>query len=296
MCSRLAETSEPASRSKARIFFLTTLTWSVAWHIPFRRSAAFSADRLSRLDMLRGFSGAEKLAYPSSVRKCVQDHGQESLQSLVGCPSNLFGHIGEVLEAGKLYRAGAMTVADFKALLRDAEVFFRQWDPEQIVYSTCHSEWRHLANAYRHACILRALRFPDTFEIPCDDERIKASVSSILDAAANISSTTPFFKRLLFPLFLAGADTSSAHQYQYTRWCIEAIERSTGFRHQAMKELLQTVWEARRQPHNKANVPWMEWVSDNSTWPKLSPTWQRLNIMHQTCSASLSEQHAYLFF
>jgi hypothetical protein len=65
----------------------------------------------------------------------------------------------------------------------------------------------------------------------------------------------------LFPLFLAGADTSSPHQIHYAGWCIGEIKHATGFQHPAMTELLTKVWEERQtNPNSGSNVPWMEFV------------------------------------
>ncbi|GAW17732.1 hypothetical protein ANO14919_071980 [Xylariales sp. No.14919] len=254
LCKRLACPTNSSTRSKASMFFISALAW---------------------LDMLRGFSGAEKLAYTEDVRKCVRDHGSLSLHTLVGCPPVIFHRIGQVLDAGKSSLAGDLSLEQFQELLDEAEKFFRSWDPDQAVYPTGHREWRQLAEAYRHACLLRVLRFPDGFALSCEDARIKASVSAILDVCADIPRDNAFYRRLLFPLFLAGADTSSPHQLHYASWCIGEIKHMTGFQHPAMTELLTKVWEERRtNAGGRANVPWMEF----------------------TCSELLRPQHAYLFF
>ncbi|KAH8157239.1 hypothetical protein CIB48_g11008 [Xylaria polymorpha] len=254
LCKRLACPTGSTTRSKASMFFISALAW---------------------LDMLRGFSGAEKLAYSEDVRKCVRDHGSLSLHSLVGCPPVVFHRIGQVLEAGKSALAGDISLEQFQVLLNEAEKFFRSWDPDEAVYPTGHKEWRHLAEAYRHACLLRILRFPDAFALSCEDARVKASVSAIFDICANMPRDYGFYKRLLFPLFLAGVDTSSPHQLHYASWCIGEIKHATGFQHRAMTELLTKVWDERRaNAHGTSNVPWMEF----------------------TCSELLRSQHAYLFF
>ncbi|PCD29819.1 hypothetical protein FGRA07_10823 [Fusarium graminearum] len=254
LCRRMACVDDISTRSKAGIFLISALSW---------------------LDMLRGFSGAEKLSYPEDVRECVRDHGSLSLHTLVGCPPVIFSKIGQALEGGKSYRAGDLPLEKFEKLLDSAEKFLRGWDPEQAVYPTAHQEWRQLAEAYRHACLLRILRFPDPFAVSCDDSRIKASVTAILDICATMPSNSVFYKRLLFPLFLAGADNCSPHQTHYISLCIDNIKSSTGFQHLAMTEVLAKVWEARRtNPHGWSNVPWMEY----------------------TCCELLQSQHAYLFF
>ncbi|KAF5599082.1 galactoside o-acetyltransferase [Fusarium pseudocircinatum] len=238
LCKRIACLDTSPMRSKAAMFLISALSW---------------------LDMIRGFSGAEKLSYSAEVRECVRDHGSLSLHTLVGCPPVMFFKIGQVLEAGKAYLAGDLPVEQFEQLLDGAEKFFRGWDPDQAVYPTSHQEWKHLAEAYRHACLLRVMRFPDAFTISCDDPQIRASVSAVLDVCATIPRDSVFYKRLLFPLFLAGADTCSPHQIHYASWCINEIKHSTGFQHPAMTELLTKVWDERRtNPRGWSNVPWME--------------------------------------
>ncbi|KAG6356850.1 hypothetical protein INS49_014724 [Diaporthe citri] len=254
LCGKIASGSNLSSRSDSIQFFLAALAW---------------------LDVLRGFSGAEKLTYSESVRKCVLENGRVSLHTLVGCPPSIFQRIGTVLEAAKSWLAGTTANAEFHATLRDADTYLRELDLDSAEYPTRHPEWRQLAEAYRHACLLRVMRWPDTFSVPCEDAGIRASVGAILDARANIAASSPFSKRMLFPLFLAAADTTVPHQLHYAAISINEIRRSTGFEHPAMKTVLEHVWEERRSnTRGWRNVPWMEF----------------------TCSESLQKQHAYLFF
>lgn len=241
--------------------------------------------------MLRGFSGAEKLAYPDEVRECILEHGSLSLHTLVGCPPSIFYRIGRVLESAKDYLSGKLDLDPFKVILCEAEKVFRRWDPDQAVYPTQDPEWKQLAEAYRQACILRILRFPDAFAIPCDDERIKTPVSIILDICAQMPRDSVFYKRLLLPLFMAGADASSAHQMHYVSLCIEDIKRSTGYRHQVVTDLLESVWEERRlNTRGWVNVPWMEFVRRNAItvyfqlpadiFTRLAPRFFRHNVSY----------------
>lgn len=219
----------------------------------------------SRLDLLRGFSGAEKLAYPEEVHEYVRDHGNRVFHSFVGCPPALFFRISQVLHAGKAYKAGNLPVEAFRPLLDKAGKFFHYWDPEQETYPTGAPEWTLLAEAFRHACILRVLRFPDSFAIPCTDSSVRRAASAILDICAQMPRNSAYYKRLLFPLFLAGAEMSSPHQVQYIGWCIDEIKRSTGFQYPAMLDMLLQVWEKRQSSDSDIpNIPWMEFVSDPS--------------------------------
>lgn len=147
---------------------------------------------------------------------------------------------------------GTMSGDSFQDLLDGAEEFFRVWDPQSIAFPSGDPEW----------ILIRVLRFPDRWAIPCEDERIQSSVRSILDASAEISSDSAFFKRLLFPRFIAGTETSILHQKRYIEFCMREIKRSNGFPHPAMNELLNRVWDERqRQADRPGNIPWMEFVS-----------------------------------
>ncbi|KAG8159725.1 hypothetical protein KVR01_010362 [Diaporthe batatas] len=243
LCRKIASGSNLSNRSDSIQFFLAALAW---------------------LDVLRGFSGAEKLTYSDDVRKFVLENGRVSLHTLVGCPPSIFQRIGTVLEAAKGWLAGTVANVEFHAVLRDADKYLRELELDEAEYPTQHPEWRQLAEAYRHACLLRVMRWPDTFAVPCEDPKIKASVAAILDARANISASSPFSKRMLFPLFLAAADTTVPHQLHYASMSINEIRKSTGFSHPAMKTVLEHVWEERRSnTRGWANVPWMEWVSSS---------------------------------
>ncbi|KAF2141596.1 uncharacterized protein K452DRAFT_298295 [Aplosporella prunicola CBS 121167] len=265
LCDKIAARTTPLSP------FLTFLLAALSW-----------------LDLIRSFSGAEKLAFSPAVRLRVRDAHDLGLETLAGCPTAMFVRIGEVLALGKQYKLGLLDGEVFKAELAAAEAWFRAWDAERdaaaAAYPTADAAWGVLAHAFRHACLLRVLRFPDPFAVPCTDARVRASVAAILDAAAEVPWRSVLFKRLLFPLFMAGADTDSAHQMHYVRLCIEHIRRETGCQHGAMMELLERVWAERRGEGEGValrvggaearNVPWMEF----------------------TCSEMLERQHAYLFY
>ncbi|KAJ2986249.1 hypothetical protein NUW58_g5118 [Xylaria curta] len=229
LCKRLACPTNSSTRSKTSMFLISALAW---------------------LDVLRSFSSVEKLAYSEDVRKCVRDHGSLSLHTLVGCPPVIFHRIGRVFNAAKSYLGGDLPLDRFQVLLDEAEKFFRSWDPDQAVYPTGNQEWKQLAEAYRHACLLRIIRLPGHFTVPREDPRIRASVSAILDVCADIHRDSAFYKRLLFPLFLAGAETSSPHQLHYANSCIDEIKHLTGFPHPAMTKLLTKIWEERRTNTN----------------------------------------------
>ncbi|KIW48783.1 uncharacterized protein PV06_01348 [Exophiala oligosperma] len=259
LCARIV--AGPTTPSPTKTFLLAALSW---------------------LDILRGFTGAEKLAFAPSVRDFVYFADGFPLETAVGCPAELFRTVGLVLESGKAYRAQELSTDDFVADLEDAEERMRKWDVDQNVYPTQDPEWKLLADAYRHVCLLRILRFPNPFQTPCTDTRIVESVESILDDCAKMPWSSSMYKRLLFPLFMAGADTVSVHRQHYVKICIAEILDKTKFPQPAVMEILDAVWQARSSlevesplaQQEQGNVPWMEF----------------------TCSTSLKKQHDYLFF
>ena len=250
----------------------------------------------TRLDILRGFSGAEKLAFSQEVRQHVVDADDFSLETTVGCPADLFLQIGEVLEAGKSFLRKETDVIEFEDICQEAEDFLRNWDLDQDIYPNSAPEWRLLADAYRHACILRVLRFPDAFQTSCNDSRIQDSVRTILEACAQIPWSSPLYKRVLFPLFVAGAETNSLHQQHYVSLCIAEIGRITKFTQPAVMQILKMVWEERRNmaqsEEGPQNIPWTEYVR-----VAFNPEHAlKLTSSSQTCSTLLQRQHDYLFF
>ncbi|RAK81603.1 fungal specific transcription factor domain-containing protein [Aspergillus fijiensis CBS 313.89] len=182
---------------------------------------AFLITILAWLDLLRGFSGAEELAeelaYDDGTHQHVRDFDHISLSETFGCPGELFYRISGVINSGQQYLAGTLSVSEFEHILEAAAQFFRTWDADSEKRAALGSEQKALAEAYRHTCIIRVLRFPDTWRIPCEDPMIAASVVGILDAAASIPTASPCFKRPLFPLFIAGAETSVPHQQRFRR-------------------------------------------------------------------------------
>ncbi|OAG08776.1 uncharacterized protein CC84DRAFT_1086944, partial [Paraphaeosphaeria sporulosa] len=251
LCFRLAERS--GTLSPSQMFLISSLTW---------------------FDLLRGFSGAEKLAFPQEVRRFVANSTDSTINSLVGCPAEVFLAVGDTLALGKDYLAQELKESDFKTSLDSILLQLQKWDPLGGHYPNTDPEWIHLAEAYRHMAILRVLRFPDPFATPCSNSRIRASVEAILDATTQISRRSAYFKRLLFPLFVAGAETASPHQQQYVVMCVENIKDMTGVTYHSVTELLEKTWKDRRASDGSRNVPWHEY----------------------TCSKHLPRQHDYLFF
>lgn len=245
----------------------------------------------SRFDLLRGFSGAEKLAFSPNLHRFITSTAGSVLTSLVGCPAEVFIAIGDTLAAGKKFRAQEVDVEEFQGSLNQVMAHLQNWDPLTALYPSADAEWMQLADAYRHTAMLRVHRFPNTFLIPCSDVRIKASVDAILDVSARIPRQSRYFKRLLFPLFVAGADTASPHQQQYVLMCIGHIEEMTGVTYHSVLELLKKTWEDRGKADGVRNVPWFEYVRIVIYSPPAATADKT-----QTCSDDLPRQHDFLFF
>lgn len=215
---------------------------------------------ISRFDLLRGFSGAEKLAFPSNIHKFITTSAGPTLTSLVGCPVEIFAAISDTLIEGKKFYHHEIEKADFQIYLDPILLGLQTWDPATGLYPNEDPEWIHLAEAYRHMAILRITRFPDAFEIPCTNPGIRASVEAILDASTRVPRRCQYFKRLLFPLFIAAAETASPHQQQYAAMCIEHISSMSGITYHSINELLEKTWQDRRKSDGSRNVPWHEYV------------------------------------
>lgn len=213
-----------------------------------------------RFDVLRGISGPEKLSFPSTVRDFVSNTVDYGLQCFTGCPRSIFKILTDVLSTGKAWLADHLSTEIFQVILSQSAQRLHDWDMHQEDFPDSDPGWPLLADAYRHTALLRILRFPDTFLVPASDPSIKNSVDRILDISALISQDSPCYKRLVFPLFMAGADTNSPHQQRYVQMCLGQIKDSTRIAQPALFELLDTVKQARASSSQDRNVPWMEWV------------------------------------
>lgn len=162
-----------------------------------------------------------------------------------------------------MYLENDMSLPEFEVLLRQAETFFRAWSPDDEAYPSADHAWRLLANAYRHACLLRVIRFPQPLtSVTPDHPSVLESVEAILDVCAELQThETKFHKRMLFPLFMAGAEMFSPHLQDYVSLRIAAIYSVTGFHREAMCSILNQVWQERiENTKGWHNVPWMEYV------------------------------------
>lgn len=171
-----------------------------------------------------------------------------------------------------MYLENEISLQEFEVLLGQAETFFRVWSPDDEAYPGADQAWRLLANAYRHACLLRVMRFPQPRNsVTPDHPSVVESVEAILDVCAELQRhDAKFHNRLLFALFMAGAETFSPHLQDYVSLRVAAIYSVTGFQREAMSSILQQVWQERvENTKGWHNVPWMEYVCFTTPAPFL---------------------------
>ena len=187
-------------------------------------------------------------------------------ESVVGCPREIFEITGVGMARAKEFKLGQIEHEPLEETLVQCERRLREWDGKRTTsYPSPDPDWPYVAEAFRHACILRMIRYVDTWAT-ADDPKIQASVSAILDACSGIGPASPLLKRLLLPLFMAGADSLSWHQRHYVLIRIHDISNQTGFRNPTAIGLLHKVWSARaaQAEDDRTNVPWMEFVGSKS--------------------------------
>lgn len=208
-------------------------------------------------------SGAEKLAFSDHLRGVVRDDVSTDFEITTGCPAELFYEIGKVLNCAKAHLASEITEYELRDALDGSTDTISSLDLQKATYPTQEAEWAYLAEAFRQVCLLRIYRFPDAFKIPCEDPQVTYAVETILNSCARIPRSSPFYKRLLFPLFIASAETSVPFQQDYASLCVRSIVEATSFQHTSMHQILAQVHEERVQNSLAwgPNVPWMEFVS-----------------------------------
>lgn len=208
-------------------------------------------------------SGAEKLAFSDNLRSVVRDDVSMEFEMATGCPAELFYEIGRVLMCAKAHLASDITDYDLEEALHSLTITIDSMNLQEASYPSQDPEWVHLAEAFRQVFLLRILRFPDSFKVSCEDPQVRYAVETILNSCAQIRRSSPFYKRLLFPLFISSAETSVPHQQDYASLCVHSIVKSTGFQHISMHQILAQVHQERLQSSLAwgPNVPWMEFVS-----------------------------------
>lgn len=179
-----------------------------------------------------------------------------------GCPRELVLIIGDVLERAKSHAIGKLGAEKYIEILRSSIRKLYLWNSSRCIFPDDNQLWIPVAEAFRHACILRALRLLDVTE-SAESPRIQESVAAILDSVAEIPPDSFLIELMVLPLFMAGADCLSPHSRHYVLLRLAEIARRSEMSMAAPTGLLKTVWEVRgrQSQHDRSNVPWMEFVS-----------------------------------
>jgi hypothetical protein len=167
-----------------------------------------------------------------------------------------------VLEAAKAHSRNGLGVKQYLDVVENSIAKLYSWNSSGCIFPDDNPLWLSVAEAFQHACILRALRVLDPME-HAGEPRIQKSVSVILDAVANIPKESPLIELMVLPLFMAGADCMPTHSRHYVLLRIAEVKARSEMSNTAPKQLLRRVWEARDQQvaFEKTNVPWMTFVS-----------------------------------
>jgi hypothetical protein len=215
-----------------------------------------------RLDIIRAFSTPKRLSLTQDHRKRLLSLVSLNFEAVNGCLREIVLIIGAVLEGAKSQACGQLGMKQYLDTLRDSIQELYLWDSSNCTYPDDKSLWLSVAESFRHAYILRALRLVNVTE-SAEKPRIQRSVNAILNAVATIPGTSPLIELLVLPLFMAGADCMSVYSRHYILLRLDEIKTRSEMNNTVPKQLLERVWEERgRQPkHNRKNVPWMDFVN-----------------------------------
>ncbi|KAI9929313.1 hypothetical protein ASPWEDRAFT_173034 [Aspergillus wentii DTO 134E9] len=218
----------------------------------------FFLGNLAWLDIIRGFAGPERLCFSPELRETIVSLTDMKFERVNGCPKEIFLIIGRALDHAKAHAAGEIETEQYKQVLYTARRDLLSWNQNSCIYPDEDPRWRSVADAFRHACILRISRLLDVSQ-PAEALEIQNSVTAILDAVANIEKDHPLIHLVILPLFMAGADSLSPHSRHYTILRIDEVKVASEFCNPVPKDLLKNVWDARasQSKGDHSNIPWM---------------------------------------
>lgn len=220
----------------------------------------------SRLDIIRGFAGTRRLCFTQDIRDMVASASGDRFELVNGCPREIFLILGRALDKTKEYQHDWTTEDDFHSTLSLASGELYSWNPQDKTYPSSDPRWKDVAVAFQYSCILHIHRLLDPLQ-PAQSPEIQAAVSKILDATAAIPADCTLIELLITPLFLAGADSLSAHSQYYVLARIREIEGRSEMRNRVPADLLKRVWAARTEGQD---VSWRDFVSDTHIIAKLT--------------------------
>ncbi|KAL3423181.1 hypothetical protein PVAG01_04928 [Phlyctema vagabunda] len=212
---------------------------------------------LATLDMMRSIPDPRTLRFSQESReKIIAETGPE-FESIGGCNRELFLIFGNALERVKKCANGEISKKILQLDLEHSKQELLDWNADYACHPSSESEWKCASEAYRYAFILTILRLPHPLALPAELPEIQENVTKILDAVSQISASSPLAKKLLLPLFIAGADAISGHQRHYISIRMTEINREVNISTSGPSTLNQ-VWELRdsRLVGEHDNVPW----------------------------------------
>ncbi|KAL3432090.1 fungal-specific transcription factor domain-containing protein [Aspergillus tetrazonus] len=236
-----------------------------------RQRAVFFIGNLAWLDIIRAFAGTRRLCFTQEIREMVASAGGHRFELVNGCPREIFLIIGRALEKAKQYKNGWTTDEDFRSTLLGANQELYSWDPRSKTYPSSDARWVNVGIAFQFACILHVHRLLDPLR-PANSPEIQEAVLKILDATADVPADCTLIELLIFPLFMAGADSLSRHSQYYVLARLREIERRSEIRNPVPADLLGKVWAARSAKEGHENISWRDF----------------------TCFPELTRQHDYL--
>lgn len=244
-----------------------------------------------RLDIVRAFSHPERLCFTKELRETILDLSDHKLEKVNGCPRDMMLLISDALERAKDFAEWKIGRDEHDRAIRATIRRLYSWNSLRFVYPEEDHRWVSVAEAFRHACILRALRLLD-HTMSAEEPEIQESVTAILDAAAEIDGDCCLIELMVLPLFMAGADCLSAHSRHYILLRFEEIKGRSGFVNAAPSDLLSKVWAERsRKPRSDhSNIPWMSFVS----FAAITCFQESSLLTGQTHNPAIERQHDYL--
>jgi hypothetical protein len=102
----------------------------------------------------------------------------------------------------------------------------------------------HVAKAFRHAYILKALRLLDITE-SAEVAQIQELVAAILDVVIEIPLESSLIELIVLPLFIAGVNSLALYSRHYIILRLLEIKARLEMSNAALIDLLKEVWKCR---------------------------------------------------
>ncbi|KAH8702250.1 fungal-specific transcription factor domain-containing protein [Talaromyces proteolyticus] len=244
ICSQLMLSHRLTNEHERTVFFLGNLVW---------------------LDIVRAFAAPERLCFTQDLRERLVSLGNLKFEAVNGCPRELVLLIGDLLEHAKRHASGNLGLQQYVDIVQSSIQKLYLWDSSLCIYPNDDPLWPLVGEAFRHACILRALRLLDVTE-PAETPRIQDSVIAILNAVSKVPAESPLIELMVLPIFMAGVDCILPYSQHYILIRIADIKARSEMSNMASMQLLERVWKEREKTQkcdDQTNVSWMSFTYDN---------------------------------